>query len=139
MSKTVKLVAKIPKKNCLKKLWPKQVKVIFFYSKTYFLSFYSYFSPFIFYRYNFLSTHFYVKSIGQILRVVPIFCWFYLGILAENLRVLSFYTFLNPEILFRFLVTARFSRFPSFFTADSERLNKFMLFGIHIFSRSFLP
>ena len=48
MSKTLKLEAKTPKKKLLKKTMTKTRKSDFILLKTYFLSFYSYFSPYIF-------------------------------------------------------------------------------------------
>jgi len=48
MSKTLKLDAKTPKKKLLKKIMIKTRKSDFFLLKTFFLSFYSYFCPYIF-------------------------------------------------------------------------------------------
>ena len=62
MSKTLKLEAKTPKKKLLKKTMTKTRKSDFFLLKTFFLSFYLNFCPYIFRKYNFLSIYFYVKS-----------------------------------------------------------------------------
>ena len=62
MSKTLKLGAKTPKKKLLKKTMTKTRKSDFVLLKTFFLSFYSNFYPYIFCKYNFLSTNFNVKS-----------------------------------------------------------------------------
>ena len=62
MSKTLKFEAKTPKKNLLKKTMTKTRKSDFVLLKTFFLSFYSYFCPHIFCKYNLLSTYFYAKS-----------------------------------------------------------------------------
>ena len=62
MSKKLKLEAKTPKKKLLKKTMPRTRKSDFVSLKTFFLSFYSNFRPYIFFKYNFLSTNFNEKS-----------------------------------------------------------------------------
>ena len=58
MSKTLKFEAKTPKKYLLKNTMTKTRKSDFFLLKTYFPPFYSYFSPYIICKYNFLSIYF---------------------------------------------------------------------------------
>ena len=62
MSKTLKLEAKTPKKKLFKKTMAKSRKSDLFLLRTFFLSFYLNFCPYIFCNCNLLSTYFYVKS-----------------------------------------------------------------------------
>jgi len=104
MSKTLKLEAKTPKKKLLKKTLTKTRKSVFLtnnFFSIFLLEFLSvYFCEcncFV----NFLYPYFYLKSTfdNEMVEIYvfwsPLFWRFFLGVLAENLRVLGLYPFFS--------------------------------------------